>query len=76
MPNQLLIYYIKDPLVVLSINSGCWKRIVLVRLDIEIWEIGEGGTKRGLGSGVGEWRKRYGGCWVLWPLFVCVFLLV
>jgi hypothetical protein len=28
---------------------------MLVRLDRKIWEIGEGGTKRGLGSGVDEW---------------------
>jgi hypothetical protein len=46
---------------------------MLVRLDIEIWEIGEGGTKRGVRRGVGEWGKGYGGCWVLRPLCVWVY---
>jgi hypothetical protein len=41
--------------------------VVVIRLDIEIWVIGNGGTKKG----VGGWENSYGGCWVLWPL--CMF---
>jgi hypothetical protein len=45
--------------------------VLLVRLDIEIWEIGEGGIITEVESGMGGWGKKYGGCWVLWHL--CVF---
>jgi hypothetical protein len=37
--------------VILFINSGSWG-VMLVRLDIEIWEIGEDDTKRGIWKGV------------------------
>jgi hypothetical protein len=50
----LFIYYIGLPLVILSTNRGSWGGVMFVRLDIEILEIGEGGTKRGAGSGVDE----------------------
>jgi hypothetical protein len=43
MPDQLFTYYIENPLVITSINSGSWG---VTRLDIEIWVIGEGGTKK------------------------------
>jgi hypothetical protein len=47
MPDQLFIYYIEDPFMILSINKW-WKlvRVMLSKLDIEIWEIGEGGTEK------------------------------
>jgi di/tricarboxylate transporter len=49
--------------MIIAINSGKWGvQIMVVRLDIEIWEIGKGGTKRGV-------RKR--GRWMgdeLWGL--------
>jgi hypothetical protein len=41
----------------------------MVRLDIEIWVIGRGGTKKKGSVSVG---KRYCGCWVL--CFVCVLV--
>jgi hypothetical protein len=30
-------------LVIIFINCGSWGWIMVIRLDIEIWEIGEGG---------------------------------
>jgi hypothetical protein len=48
-----------------------------IRLNIEIWIVGKGDTKR-----VWEkrrlWGKRYWGCWVLWPLcmFECISVVV
>jgi hypothetical protein len=42
---------------------------MVIRLDIEIWKIGQGGTKRR--KGMGEWGKRNRDCCILWPL--CVF---
>jgi hypothetical protein len=47
---------------------------VVIRIDMEIWEIGKGGTKRGSrkrGEKRKRWGKLYEGCWALWPL--CVF---
>jgi hypothetical protein len=41
--------------------------VTVIRLDIDIWEI-EGGRKRRNGKRGGWMQKRYGGCWVLWPL--------
>jgi hypothetical protein len=35
-----------------------WERVMVIRIDTEIWEIGEGGTKRGTGKGVDGWRKQ------------------
>jgi hypothetical protein len=44
---------------------------MLVRLVIEIWDIGLGGPKRGGRKCGGLVRKAMWGCWILWPL--CVF---
>jgi hypothetical protein len=48
------------------------------RLNIEIWVIDKGGTKRG-GKKRGVWGgKWYGSCWVLWPLcmFWCISIVL
>jgi hypothetical protein len=57
MPDQLFTYYIENPLVMISINSRSWKGIMIIRLDIEIWEIGKDGIKGGAGKEVGKWGK-------------------
>jgi hypothetical protein len=44
--------------------------VLVIRLDVEIWVIGKGGTKKG-GWERGGWGKRNRGFWVSWPL--CVF---
>jgi hypothetical protein len=51
---------------------------MVIRLDIEIWVISKGGTKRGVGKVMGGWGKRYRGYWVLWPLFMigCISVVV
>jgi hypothetical protein len=46
MPDQLLTYYVENPLVITSINSSSLG-VMVIGLDIEIWEIGKGGNKRG-----------------------------
>jgi hypothetical protein len=46
MLDQLFTYYIENSLVIIFINSGSWGRVMVIRLDIEIWEIGKGGTKK------------------------------
>jgi hypothetical protein len=56
VPDQLFTYYIENPLVIISINTGSLGEMV-IKLDIEIWEIGKDGTKRGLGKGVGRGRS-------------------
>jgi hypothetical protein len=52
MPDQLFTYYIENPLVITSINSGSWGRVMVIRLNIEIWEGGKVSPKRGWG-----WEK-------------------
>jgi hypothetical protein len=54
MPDQLFTYYIENPLVIMPINSGSWGRIVDIRINIGIWEIGKVGTKRE-GGKIGGW---------------------
>jgi hypothetical protein len=49
MSEQLFMYYIENPLVIIYINSGSWG-VMVIRLDIETWVIGKDGTKRGLGK--------------------------
>jgi hypothetical protein len=71
MPDQLFTYYIENPLIIISINSGSWAGVMVVWLEIETWIIGKGGPKREGRKGVGKWGKRYGCFRVLWPL--CVF---
>jgi hypothetical protein len=41
--------------------------VIVIRLVIDFGEFIKAVLKRG----VGGWEKRYGSCWVLWPL--CVF---
>jgi hypothetical protein len=41
--------------------------IMVIRLVTDYGEL----VKLALKKGVGGWVKRYGGCWVVWPL--CVF---
>jgi hypothetical protein len=54
MPNQLFVYYIGNLLMLmLTVGIG---GVMVIRLDIDIWEIGEGGTKMG-------GRKRGGWVW-------------
>jgi hypothetical protein len=45
MPNQLYPYYIENPLVSIYINGGSWW-VIVIGLDIEIWVIGKGHTKK------------------------------
>jgi hypothetical protein len=45
MPDHLLIYYIENTLLLIYVNSGRWGEVI-IRLDMEIWEIGDGGTKK------------------------------
>jgi hypothetical protein len=49
---------------------GVCGRVMVIRLDVEIWVNGKCGTKRR--------RKWYGSCWVLWYLsmFVCISVVV
>jgi hypothetical protein len=46
MPDQLFTYYIENPLVIISINSGSLVRVMDFRLDIEVGVMGKGGTKK------------------------------
>jgi hypothetical protein len=50
----LFVYYIENPLVVISINSGSWG-VLIVWLEIETWVIGKSGAKRGF-----EWGRSMG----------------
>jgi hypothetical protein len=45
MPDQLFMYYIEKLLVMICINNGSGGMVI--RLEIETWLIGKGGTKRG-----------------------------
>jgi hypothetical protein len=45
--------------------------VIFIRVVIDFGRLIKVELKRGVGKGVGEWGKRYGDCWVLWPL--CVF---
>jgi hypothetical protein len=46
------------------------ERVKAIRLDIEIWVIGKGITKRGIEKGMGGWGKRNRGYWVYVPCAV------
>jgi hypothetical protein len=46
MPYQFFTYYIENILVIISIKSGSWWRVMVIRLDVEIWVIGKGGTQK------------------------------
>jgi hypothetical protein len=37
---------------------------MVTRLVIDFGELVKVALKRGTEKGMGEWRKRYGGCWV------------
>jgi hypothetical protein len=64
MPDQLFTYDIENALAIISINSGIWVFVMIIRLDIEIWVISKGCTKK-VGNKGGGWEKRYRVCWVL-----------
>jgi hypothetical protein len=70
MPVQLFTYYIENPLMIISINSWNWGGVMVIGLVIDFGELVKVSQKRG-GRKRGGLVKRYGGCWVLWPL--CVF---
>jgi hypothetical protein len=57
----LFTYYVENPLVIISINSGHWGGNV-IRLIIDFEELVKVALKRGER---GRWGKVYGGCWVL-----------
>jgi hypothetical protein len=71
MPDQLFTYHIENPLVMISLNSGSLGWVMVIRLEIETWVIGKGGTKK---------RKQKRGGWLgeeMWGLldlvaFMCV----
>jgi hypothetical protein len=44
---------------------------MVIRLVIDFGKLIKVVLKREVGKGVDKWGRRYGGCWVLWPL--CVF---
>jgi hypothetical protein len=60
MPDQLFTYYIENPLVIISINSGSCVGGMVIRLDIGIWVTGKGGTERGVGKAGHGLGKRNG----------------
>jgi hypothetical protein len=47
MPDQLFTCYIENSFVIISINSGSWGGVMVIKLDIEIWVVGKGGIKKG-----------------------------
>jgi hypothetical protein len=52
----------KNPLVIISVNSGIWV-VMVVCLAIETWLIIKGDAKiGGWKGGWGEWGKRFGSC--------------
>jgi hypothetical protein len=76
MPDQLFIYYIEIALMIISINSGSWGRVMVIRLVVNFGELVKVALKKGGKKG---WMgKRYGGSWGLWPLFVfeCISFVV
>jgi uncharacterized membrane protein YcfT len=64
MPDKLFTYYIENVLVIISISSGIWGVVMIIRLHIKVWVISKGGTKQ-VGNKGGGWEKRYRVCWVL-----------
>jgi uncharacterized membrane protein YcfT len=48
MPDQLFMYYIENPLIIISINYGSWG-VMVISLDIETWVVDKGGTKKWVG---------------------------
>jgi hypothetical protein len=71
MSDQLFTYYIENPWMIISINSGSWGggEVMAIRLDVETWVIGKGGTKKKV------WEK---GGWVgeeIWGLLSFVALV-
>jgi hypothetical protein len=50
---------------------------MVIRLDIEIWGIDKGGTKRGMGKEMGWWWKKYGAAGFCdFCVYLGVFLLL
>jgi hypothetical protein len=50
---------------------------MVIRVEMETWEISKGDIKSGAEKGRGRWSKRYGDYWVLWPICMlrCISLL-
>jgi hypothetical protein len=70
MPDQLLTYYIENPLIIISINTESWWRVIVIRLAIDLGELVKA-VKKGNGKRDGWVGKRYGDSWILWTL--CLF---
>jgi hypothetical protein len=47
MPGQLFIYYIANPLVTISINTGSLERVMVIRLVIDFGELVKVALRRG-----------------------------
>jgi hypothetical protein len=49
MPDQLFTYYTENPLMIISINNGCW--VMVIRLAIDFGElvkvVQKGGWEKG-----------------------------
>jgi hypothetical protein len=57
IPDQLFTYYIENPLMIISINSGSWGQVMVTRLVIDFGELlkvvlKKRGGKKGRGEGV------------------------
>jgi hypothetical protein len=73
MPDQLFTYYVENALVIISINSGIWGVVMIIRLHIDILVISKGATKQ-VGNKGGGWEKRYKVCYVLYPVCVLSYI--
>jgi hypothetical protein len=58
MPDQLFMYYIENPLMLISINSQSWVGVMVIRLVTDFGKLVKVALKR---DGVVQWVKRYGG---------------
>jgi hypothetical protein len=47
MPDQLFIYYIEIALMIISINSGSWGRVMVIRLVVNFGELVKVALKKG-----------------------------
>jgi hypothetical protein len=60
MPDQLFTYYIENPIMIISINSGSWGGNGY-QASYKFWGIGKGGIKKGrVGKEMGGWGKMFG----------------
>jgi hypothetical protein len=59
MPGQLCTYYIENPLMVISINSGSWGGVMVIRVVIYFGELAKVKLKSGaMGKGVDGGRDK------------------